>query len=53
MSTFFGVLQDAYPTRYAFNTYVGLIVIQLGLALVMPGVNQEGGSQAQEKTDLG
>ena len=36
------VKRDAYPTRYAFNTYVGLIVIQLGLALVMPGVNQEG-----------
>lgn len=34
--------QDAYPTWFAFKTYGGLIVVQLLLAWIMPGVDQEG-----------
>lgn len=34
--------KEAYPNAFAFKTYAGLIVIQLFLALVMPGVDQEG-----------
>lgn len=41
------MMQDAYPTRYAFNTYASLIAIQLVLALVMPGLDQEGESPRQ------
>jgi hypothetical protein len=37
-------MQDAAPTQLAFTTYCGLVAIQLLLALVMPGVDQEGDS---------
>ncbi|QRW03505.1 C-14 sterol reductase ERG24 [Ceratobasidium sp. AG-Ba] len=36
------VVQDAYPTRHAFNMYTGLMIFQLGLAFIMPGYIQEG-----------
>ncbi|KAJ9096769.1 hypothetical protein QFC21_005039 [Naganishia friedmannii] len=34
--------KDAYPTWFAFKSYGGLIVVQLLLAWIMPGVDQEG-----------
>ncbi|KAJ9113639.1 hypothetical protein QFC22_005947 [Naganishia vaughanmartiniae] len=36
------VKTDAYPTWFAFRTYGGLIAVQLLLAWIMPGVDQEG-----------
>ncbi|KAG8717039.1 C-24(28) sterol reductase [Ceratobasidium sp. 394] len=36
------VVQDAYPTRHAFNMYTARIIFQLALAFVMPGYVQEG-----------
>lgn len=37
------VQRDAYPTAWAGKVYGGLVAVQLVLAWVMPGVDQEGG----------
>ncbi|TDL23613.1 ERG4/ERG24 ergosterol biosynthesis protein [Rickenella mellea] len=36
------VRDDAYPSAYAFKVYTGLIALQLTLAFVIPGYQQEG-----------
>lgn len=41
------VKRDAYPTVGGLKMYGGLICVQLVLALVMPGVDQEGESKSR------
>ncbi|RXK41308.1 delta24(24(1))-sterol reductase [Tremella mesenterica] len=36
------IYEGAYPTKFAWATYLGLTVIQLFLAAIMPGVMQNG-----------
>lgn len=44
--------QDAAPTPFAFKAYGGLIAVQLALAWVMPGLDQEGETRQLSRVGL-